>query len=168
MSKIIIRNPKIEDLDSMLEMVNSVIDERAMISLQERQTRASEKRFLKDVIKKIENKEIITKILDEGGVVVGICSVEPCPWLQRHIGEMGIFLKKEARGRGLGRMLFEEVIKEGIKVFKFKILKLLVFSKNKPAIGMYKNAGFKKIATIKGGAIYYGSYEDDDIMVKYL
>lgn len=168
MEKILIRVPRIEDLDSMLEMVNSLVDERAMISVQEKQTRVSERKFLKYTIAENKNNKSLTKILVINNKVMGICSVVPYGYIQSHVGEMGIFLKKEARGRGLGKKLFLEVINEGAKMFGLKILRLLVFAKNKPAISLYKSVGFKKIGTIKGGANYYGAYEDDNIMVRYL
>ncbi|MFA5080165.1 MAG: GNAT family protein [Candidatus Paceibacterota bacterium] len=168
MPKIIIRKPKIEDLDSMCEMINSLVDEKTMISVQEKQTKSSERKFLKNLLKQIDLKENITNIIDLDGKVVGICSIYPCSFLQKHIGEVGIFLKKEVRGMGLGKKIFLQTIEEGKKAFKLKIIKLLVFSKNKIAIRMYKSIGFKKLGIIKGGAMYYGNFEDDMIMLKYL
>ena len=168
MEKVVIRKPKLEDLDLMLEMINSVVEERAMISIQEKQTKANEKKFLQNTIKNNELKLAIAKVLEIDKKVMGICSIAPGASLESHIGEVGIFLRKEARGKGLGKKLFIDVIESGIKMFKFKILKLLVFSKNKPAISLYKGQGFKKLGTIKKGVRYYDEYEDYDIMIKYL
>ncbi|MFA6251825.1 MAG: N-acetyltransferase [Candidatus Paceibacterota bacterium] len=168
MEKVVIRKPEIKDLDSMLEMINSVVEEKAMISIQEKQTKANEKKFLKNTIKNNELKLAIAKVLEIDKKIVGICSIAPEAGIESHIGEVGIFLKKEARGKGLGKKLFIDVTESGIKMFKFKILKLFVFSKNKPAISLYKGQGFKKLGTIKKGVRYYNRYEDDDIMIKYL
>lgn len=43
-----------------------------------------------------------------------------------------------------------------------------VFTKNKAALGLYKKMGFEKVGVIKGYARYYGEFEDDALMVKYL
>jgi ribosomal protein S18 acetylase RimI-like enzyme len=61
---------------------------------------------------------------------------------KEHIGQVGITLRKEARGRGLGEKLLKEVLKQGIKKFKFKIIILEVLSKNKIAQNLYKKLGF--------------------------
>ena len=90
MEKIVIRKPKIEDLDSMLEMINSVVEERAMISIQEKQTKANERKFLKYTIKENESKRSLTKILVIDNKAMGICSITPYGLIQTHVGEIKV------------------------------------------------------------------------------
>jgi ribosomal protein S18 acetylase RimI-like enzyme len=99
---------------------------------------------------------------------MGNASITKNENIKSHIGKMGIIIKKEARGLGLGEKLFKKVMEEGIKKFKLRIVVLDVFTRNKIAQNLYKKMGFQKIGSIKGGAKYYGKYEDEIMMVKYL
>ena len=163
--KIVIRPPKMSDLDSLLEMINSLVEERAMITIQNKLTLKEEKKYLQKIIK---DKNSIHLFLIIDGKVMGNARIFRHEGTKNHIGEMGISIKKEARGLGLGERLFKKVMEEGIKKFKLKIVILDVYGRNKIAQGLYKKIGFKIIGKIKGGTNYYGEYEDVIIMAKYL
>lgn len=60
----------------------------------------------------------------------------------RHTASMGLSLKKEWRGLGLGRMLMEEGIKWTKEKTNVEILWLDVFSPNNTAISLYEKLGF--------------------------
>jgi len=49
--KIEIRPPKMSDLNSLLEMINSLVDEKAFITIQKKLTRKEEKEYLEKIIK---------------------------------------------------------------------------------------------------------------------
>ena len=85
-----------------------------------------------------------------------------------HLGEIGISLRREIRGKGIGKRLFAALIKEGKRVLGVKIATLQVFASNNIAQNLYKKFGFKKVGIIKKGLNYYGRYDDLVIMVKYL
>lgn len=163
--KIEIRPPKMSDLKSLLIMTNSLVEEKAMIAIQEKLTIEQEREYLKTIIK---DKESIHLFLIIDGEVMGNAKVGRLKNIRDHIGELGISIKKEARGKGLGEKLMNEVISQAIKKFKLKIISLDVYKKNKIAQGLYNKMGFKKVGTIKGGVQYYGKYEDIIIMVKYI
>jgi len=163
--KIEIRPPKMSDLNSLLEMINSLVDEKAFITVQKKLTYKEEKEYLKKIIK---DKNSIHLFLLIDGKVVGNSMVAIGNKDEKHIGEIGISLKKEARGLGLGEKLFKEVINKAIKKFKLRILSLGVHGKNKIAQNLYKKMGFEILGTIKGGVNHYNKYEDLIKMVKYL
>jgi len=147
-------------------MINSLVEEKAMITIQEKQTIEDENKYLIDRIKNGKNHFQLFLIID--GEVMGNARITKQGLTKEHIGQVGITLKKEARGKGLGEKLLKEVMKQGIKKFKLKIITLEVLSKNKIAQNLYKKLGFKKAGLIKGGARYYDKYEDVLTMVKYL
>ncbi|MFA5714680.1 MAG: GNAT family protein [Candidatus Paceibacterota bacterium] len=163
--KIVIRSPKISDVDSLLEMINSLVEERAMITIQKKITLEQERKYLKGIIK---DKESIHLFLIINGEVMGNARITKHENIKSHIGEIGISLKKEGRGLGLGEKLFKRVMEIGIKKFKLKIVILYVFAKNKIALSLYKKMGFKKVGTIKGGVKHYEKYDDYVMMVKYI
>ena len=164
--KIIIRPPKLSDAKSLLIMINSLVEEKAMITIQEKQTIEDENKYLIDRIKNGKNHFQLFLIIN--GEVMGNARITKQGLTKEHIGQVGITLKKEGRGKGLGEKLLKEVMKEGIKKFRLKIITLEVLSKNKIAQNLYKKLGFKKAGLIKGGTKYYDKYEDVLTMVKYL
>jgi len=163
--KIEIRPPKMSDVNSLLETINSLVEEKAMIIVQDKVTLKQERNYLKGIIK---SKNAVFLFLVINGKVMGSAGITKYENIKSHIGEMGIIIKKEARGLGLGEKLFKKVMEEGIKKFKLKIVILDVLKGNKIAQNLYKKMGFQKIGTIKGGAKYYGRYEDSVMMAKYL
>jgi RimJ/RimL family protein N-acetyltransferase len=163
--KIEIRAPRMSDLKSLLEMINSLVEEKAMITVQEKLTLEQEREYLKGIIK---DKESIHLFLIIDGKVMGNARVAKQKGVKNHIGELGISIKKEARGKGLGEKLMKEILKQSIEKFKLKIIILDVFKKNKAAQGLYNKLGFKKVGIIKGGIQYYGKYEDSLTMIKYI
>ncbi|MFZ3057577.1 MAG: GNAT family protein [Minisyncoccales bacterium] len=163
--KIEIRPPKMSDLDSLLAMINSLVEEKAMIIVQDKVTLEQEKNYLKGIIK---SKNAIFLFLIIDGKVMGSAGITKYENIKSHIGEMGIIIKKEARGLGLGEKLFKKVMEEGIKKFKLRIVILDVFKGNKIAQNLYKKLGFQKAGLIKGGEKYYNQYVDNVMMAKYL
>lgn len=163
--KILIRPPKMSDLESSLGMINSLVEEKAMLTVQKKLTLKEEREYLEKIIKD-RNSIHLFLIIDKE--VMGSARVTKNNGTKNHIGELGISLRKEARGKGLGEKLTKEVISKAIKKFKLKIITLEVYSKNKIAQNLYKKIGFQKIGIIKEGIKYFDTYEDVVIMVKYI
>jgi ribosomal protein S18 acetylase RimI-like enzyme len=169
MDKITFREPKISDLKSTLEMINSLVEEKAYIVVQKKLTIEEERDYLKNVIKEIKNKRSVYTVIDINGKVRGnarVSLVDSGP--RKHIGELGISIMKEARGKGLGEKLFKKIIEKAVKELKVKIITLYVVSENKIAINLYKKMGFKQISTIKKGYNHYGKLLDNITMIKYI
>lgn len=163
--RVVIRLPKISDLNSSLEMINSLVEEKAMLTVQKKSTYKEEEKYLKGIIKE---KGALHLFLIINGKVAGSAKISKLGNGRNHIGELGISLKKEYRGMGLGKKLSKTVMEKAIKKFKLKIIILNVFKKNKAAYCLYKKLGFKKVGTIKGEVKYYNRYEDVITMVKYI
>ena len=169
MKNIVFREPRMSDVKSALEMINSLVDEKAYILVQKKLTLKEEKQFLKKLLKESKEKNEAAVVVDVNGKVYGIGSISRIDKeVRKHVGELGISLKKEMRGRGLGEKLIRKIIDKAHKELKIKIIILYAYSKNKVAINLYKKVGFKKLGTIKKGASYYGKLIDKDIMVKYI
>jgi len=86
------------------------------------------------------------------------------------MGRFAIAIVREYRGIGLGKYLISEVIKSAKKEFgaDLKVIQLEVLANNKPAIALYKKAGFKIVAKIPKQIQYRGKLIGEYIMVKYL
>lgn len=167
--RIIFRYPALKDVDDYLELINYLVKEKAMINVQEKCTRKQEMNFLKFIIGQIKKGNLVHLVVEVDGKVMGNAGIPKGRFTAiRHIGELGIILRKEIRGIGIGRKLLNCILKEAKNKLGMKIAELGVFENNEIAKKLYKSCGFKKIGTIKGGYNYYGRYTDSIIMVKYL
>ena len=165
---IIFRYPTIKDLNGLLNHINSLIEERAKISLQKKKSKKEEKEWLLESLKNIKEKSEVFLVVDWEEKIMGSCRANKKDGSRAHVAEFGISLNKEIRGKGIGTLLLKTLIKETEKVFKIKIAVLDVFSSNTIAQGLYKKLGFKEVGRIKKGVNYYGKYQDWIIMAKYL
>jgi len=169
MEKITFREPQMNDLKSSLEMINSLVDEKAYITVQKKLKLKEERKYLKQILKEKEGGTRVDLILDINGKVCGSARISLIDKETKgHVGELGISLIKDVRGRGLGEKLLRKIIEKARKELKIKIITLYAYSKNKVAINLYKKVGFKKLGTIKNGINHYGKYVNNDMMVKYI
>jgi len=98
------------------------------------------------------------------GEVVGWCDIVPrAPEGMRHVGVLGMGLRKEYRGKGLGRMLLAKALDRSEEIGLYKV-ELEVFASNIPAVKLYEHAGF----VVEGRRIdarNIDGYFDDIIMM---
>lgn len=104
----------------------------------------------------------------DGGELVGVYILHPnnigrCA----HIANASYAVKADARGRGVGRALVEDCIRQA-KVHGFRGLQFnAVVSTNTAALKLYIKLGFRVIGTVPGGYRYKNEgYRDTLIMIK--
>lgn len=148
-----IRKAKSEDAEQIAEVLISFYN---MDSLEEaKQTFLDEK-----------NKGFHYIVAEDDGKIIGLIT-----WLIHGLPKHGlceldrICLLTECRGKGIGKQLFEALIKEadekyGKNGFKLRKLYLLTHADNKDAHAFYEKVGFKHETTLKQ---HY--YEDKDEFV---
>lgn len=95
-------------------------------------------------------------VLEENDTVLGGAGIQPLIGASEEICELQkMYIKKEARGRGLGRALLDKCLefarKEGFKTCYLESLPEL-----KDALKMYERAGFKYIECRMGNTGYFG------------
>jgi len=167
--EIIFRYPKPEDWKGLLNIINSLVEERAMISAQKKKTKKEEIEWLTGLLKEIKKKKMVFLVVEVDDKIVGSAEIAiEGQGFADHVGDFGIVLIKEIRGKGVGKKLLFEIIKQAKDKLKIKIVKLRVMGLNTTAQDLYKKCGFKELGRIKKGFKYYGKYVDDIIMVKYL
>jgi len=168
--EIILRYPKFEDGRELLNLINSLVEERAFISVQKKASFKKELYWLFEKIRRIDAKEDIILVLEKEGKIRGLAEVEKFSRVipGAHIGELEIILAKDMRGKGLGEKFFEVIAREAKKKLNIRIIFIDVAKPNKTALNFYDKLGFKMVGKIKRGFKYYGKYLDDVILVKYL
>ena len=160
----------LKNANNFLEYINLLIDEKAMLLLNTKQTLKDEKDFIERTLKEVKTKKRVCLIAECGGKIAGLTDINLMHYAKNHIGNFGISIRKEYRGIGLGRFLMSEILKSAEKELKPKprIIELQVYTINKPAISLYKKMGFKTVAKIPKGIQHKGKLVDEFIMQKYL
>jgi ribosomal protein S18 acetylase RimI-like enzyme len=99
--------------------------------------------------------------------LVGAISCERDQRLKvRHIGHVvGMMVRQEARGRGVGRLLLQACIAQARRVRGVEMLSLSVTSGNAAAVALYEGAGFKRYGRLVHAIKIGDNYHDKDLMV---
>jgi RimJ/RimL family protein N-acetyltransferase len=166
---IIFRYPKPTDAQDLMNLINSLVKERADIAKSKPVTVQEERHWLKNSITSIKNKEKIIILAELDGVCVGSCEITRDTYdVSRHVGTLGVGIIKHARGSGIGTTLIKITLDEAKKKLGLKLVKLYVFDTNHIGKSLYEEIGFKEIGRIPKGVYHNKKYKDDVIMAKPL
>ena len=106
-------------------------------------------------------------IEDKEGIPGGWASINPfnsrCCY--GGVGDLSIYIHRDYRGRGLGRILLEYLI-ETAKQQDFRKLVLSMFDFNEAGRNLYLSAGFRVVVTYRNQGLLDGKYVDVTIMEK--
>jgi RimJ/RimL family protein N-acetyltransferase len=125
---------------------------------------AAELAWFAELYKGIEQGRNIAFVAEESGHVVGLCEVGRLQSDHEvsHRGELGISVKKEFRGKGIGSELLTRTL-ECCKG-KFEIVELSVFTTNEVAKKLYRKYGFKSSGLRPRAVKRFGKYIDEEMM----
>jgi L-amino acid N-acyltransferase YncA len=157
--KVTLRTVKWEDLNDLLDFINSLVEEGADIVRTEKVTRAEEADWLGKLLARIEKGELIDCAAEVEGKVVAHAEIGKREGLMSHVGGFGIAIKQGYRGIGIGTRTMQTLIEESKKA-GLKILILEVFDTNNIAKHLYQKMGFKEAGRIPKGIYKNGKYVD--------
>ena len=157
----------LRDVQKFQKFINSLIKEGAQILYDRKFSLQEEKEWLRGELSKIRKNKAVYLVAEDDNRIIGTAGISLRTGRQIHVGEFGITIKKAYRGMGLGSYLITEIMKSAKKVLKPRprFFRISVFSTNKPAIGLYKKQGFKKVAQVTKQVRYGGKLVDEIIMV---
>ncbi len=160
----------VERTKDFMIFINLLVEEKAKLLLNKKQTLKDEERWVRIREKNIGKKKEVFLIAEDKGKIVGTSSLRLREGAENHVGEFGISIIDGYRRIGLGKFLMNEVIELAKKELKgkLKIIRLSVFSNNKPAIGLYEKMGFKIVAKIPKQLKYKNRLVDEIVMLKFL
>ncbi|MDH5688757.1 MAG: GNAT family N-acetyltransferase [Candidatus Bathyarchaeota archaeon] len=166
--EVILRTPRWEDLDDILELINSLVDESAGIPNKRKLTKEQEADHLRSRLNLLEKGEAFELVAEVNGKVVANSGLYRKTAYSNHVGEIGfIGILKDYRNIGIGTEILETLIDQGKKL-KPKVLFLGVFSTNSVARHVYEKVGFGETGRIPKFFHKNGKYIDDVIMAKEL
>jgi RimJ/RimL family protein N-acetyltransferase len=165
--KIVLRTPRWEDLDDFLELINSLVEERADILRSDKVSREEEIDFMARVLSQLEKDEMLYLVAEVGRKVVAVSEVSRKSGYESHVGVIGIAIKKGYRDLGIGTEMMKTLEIQARRM-GLKVLTLTAFATNDRAIHVYKKVGFAQTGTIPKKHFKGGRYVDELIMTKLL
>lgn len=164
-TEVTLRTPRMEDLDDILEFINALVKEKAMIYGAKPIKRAEEAKWLSNTLAEVETGKAVYIAAEAGGKVVASCSIQFKEGKQSHVCNLGIAISKEYRDKGLGTILMNELVRQARRFGK-KMVTLGVFEKNPRAKHVYEKVGFREIGRLPKALLHGGKYQDEILMVK--
>jgi len=166
--KIVLRTPRWEDLDDLLDLINSLVAERANIIRDKKVSREEEIDWLSGVIRRQEKDEVFFLVAEVDGRVVASSEISRrLGGYDAHVGAIGIAIKNGFRNVGIGTELMMALIEQG-RVMGLKVLTLCAFEGNASAIHVYEKVGFEETGRIPRKFLKEDKYLDEVIMTKFL
>jgi L-amino acid N-acyltransferase YncA len=165
--RVVVRTPRWEDLDDLLGLINSLVEEEAEIVVNERVTRDGEAEWLAGVLARLERDEVVHLVAEVEGKVIASADLHPGRGSDAHVGVVGIVVKCGFRGVGVGARMLGAIVdvarKRGLR-----LLVLSVFASNVRAVRLYERGGFVRCGLVPLRHFSKGKYVDEVLMAKSL
>jgi putative acetyltransferase len=102
------------------------------------------------------------------GEVVGNLGLEtqPTRWRRRHVGQIGMAVRDDWQGNGIGTALMEAALDLADNWLNLTRVELSVFTENAAAIALYEKFGFEVEGTHRRYAFRNGAYVDSYSMAR--
>jgi putative acetyltransferase len=120
----------------------------------------------KRVSEKPENLYSLVACAD--GEVVGNLGLEtqPTRWRRRHVGQIGMAVRDDWQGKGIGTALMEAALDLADNWLNLTRVELSVFTENAAAIALSEKCGFEVEGTHRRYAFRNGAYVDSYSMAR--
>jgi L-phenylalanine/L-methionine N-acetyltransferase len=117
------------------------------------------------VSKPVEGNHNLVAVVD--GEVVGVISLHTSSRPRvNHRGELGMMVRDDWQGKGVGTAMMRAVIDLADKWLNLSRLELTVFTDNEPAIALYRKFGFEIEGTLRKFAFRDGEFVDAYAMAR--
>jgi putative acetyltransferase len=83
-----------------------------------------------------------------------------------HIGEIGMLVRDDWQGKGVGSAMMQAVVDLADKWLNLTRLELTVYTDNEPAIALYRKFGFEIEGTMRKSAFRDGEFVDAHMMAR--
>ncbi|MGD0495834.1 MAG: GNAT family N-acetyltransferase [Candidatus Bathyarchaeia archaeon] len=165
--RVVLRTPKWEGLDDLLELINSFVEEKAEVIVDEKLSREQEAEWLSGVLLRLEKDQIFFLVAEADGKVVASSDLHVGKGSEKRSGAVGIVVKSGFRNLGIGTRVMRAMLKEAQRI-GLKVLVLSVFATSKHAIHVYEKVGFVQTGRVPKKHFKQGKYIDEIAMAKLL
>ena len=168
---VVLRFLKKEDAQGCMEYLNSLIDEKAQILLQEKKTLEDEKKWLESEINSNRLGSNISVAVEIDGRISGLCSISKGlveHHATEHVASIGFGVHKNYRGMGIGQALASLAIDMAKRAWNIEMVRSSYYSKNSASAKLHEKLGFTEVGRIKNGIKLWDHYSDEVIVLKKL
>jgi RimJ/RimL family protein N-acetyltransferase len=165
--EVILRTPRQEDLEDLMELINSLVDEKAEIARTEKVTREEEVEWLPKMLSGLEKNELFFLVAEVDRKLVASSDIHVLRGDEKHVGVLGIVVKSGFRDLGIGTEMMKTLV-ERATVLELKVLTLQVFATNRRAVHVYEKIGFVQTGAVPKKHLREGQYIDEIIMTKLI
>ncbi len=162
----VFREPAPGEARELMSFINSVIAEpMSGLLLKKRLTLAQEESWLKSRMAEIKARNAVMLLVVRDGRILGSCDIIRLPGKHAHRACMGVALRKEARGMGLGEAVMRRTLELGVlRLRGLESVELSAFEYNARAIALYRKLGFVEFARVPRSAREGDEYFEEVMM----
>lgn len=162
---VLIRAAEPRDAEALIDEVNEVGSEMVYIMTEKLRLTPDQE---SEMIRRIDPSRTLFLVAVADERVVGSADIQRGRESKNaHTANLGLSLRKEVRGLGLGKALMEDLLRwarsEGIRK-----VTLAVFETNRPAMALYRDFGFAEEGRRKGEVVLNGTPVDEVLMAVWL
>ena len=166
--EVILRTPKWQDLDDLLEIINSLVEEKADIVIAEKVSRLEEIDWLARGLSSLKGNEVFYLVAEAHGKVVANSEIgRGRGGYDGHVDGMGIAIREGFRDIGIGTEIMKTHVEQAKKT-GLKVLTLSAFATNDRAIHLYRKIGFTETGRVPRKHFRDGKFIDEVIMTMLL
>ena len=164
-----IRDTNVEDAAAVARMIDLVARERRFLAATVGFSEESTRNFIAE----LRSADAVHVVAELEGSLVGWCDIAPLPFEgMRHVGRLGMGVKRDCRGQGIGRRLLEAALLQGSS--RFERIELEVFGSNRAAVQLYESSGFvlegkkraaRKLDGMSDDLLLYAKLREADVEV---
>ncbi len=165
-----IREVRWEDAEQVISNYYSLLDEMdinpwlGITTPPQRPSLPSEFKWFADLYSSMLEGDAVAYVAEADKRIVGMCEVRRRSKRIElsHIGNLGMYVSRNYRGKGVGKALLLKTI-EGCRG-RFEVITLEVFSNNLAAKKLYEKVGFKTYGVLPGGVKRGGNSVNLELM----
>ena len=160
-----VRQATLDDAAAIAAVLNGVIAEGNLTIFETPFSTEAEKRFIGAL-----GPRSALHVAENDGDILGVQSVDQLSAVSRsvdHVATIGTWLRSDARGRGIGRMLFDESVAfAGLKGYTKIVIQVL--AANERALRFYRRLGFVDIGVARKHVRLSDVFHDEIYLEKLL
>jgi L-amino acid N-acyltransferase YncA len=160
-----VRAATVNDAARVVDVLNGVIAEGKHTLFDAPFSEADERRFISSL-----GDRSALYVAELAGEIVGLQSIDvflAYARSTRHVATMGTWLRADARGRGIGRLLAAESF-DFARAHEYTKIVIHVLAGNQPALRFYRGLGFEDIGIARKHVQLAGRFHDEIYMEKHL
>lgn len=165
-----LRSPAGADGGAMLDYFRTISGETEYMTSYPDEITYTERDEAELMEKRLASPDVVMIAVFDGARIIGVVTISAVGGTSklRHRCVLGIALRQDASGRGLGRFLMQEA-ERFARTMRFSQIELGVFSDNARAIRLYETGGYTVYGRVPNAFRRKdGTYRDELLMIKAL